>query len=262
MHQRAYFLTKLECSEYVAFASSLGPEKFLGLSRNGRLISCESWVRREENKLDLVCGKQYREEALLRKVGDSNVVRGYKVNKAEMTRRMNGRRKKMHGQYVRQKESIVLGRTWQCIAEEDLKGCTEVLIYSAQEQALRTNYMRFYIDHAAEEREKRWPMWWVRAVSCERQYKGSHDNVARYIHWQLCGKYGLERADSWYEQKPEGVVESENFWLLWDSAVQCDRKIEARKLDIVFIDKKEREVVMLLTLSQVMRRWKIRNLRS
>ena len=41
-----------------------------------------------------------------------------------------------------------------------------------------------------------------------------HDNVARYIHWQLCGKCGLERANSWCEQKPEGVVESENFKIL------------------------------------------------
>ena len=34
--------------------------------------------------------------------------------------------------------------------------------------------------------------------------------MAQYIHWQLCGKCGLERANSWYGQKPEGVVESEN----------------------------------------------------
>ena len=41
----------------------------------------------------------------------------------------------------------------------------------------------------------------------QTDYKGRHDNVTRYIHWQLCGKCGLERANSWYEQKPEGVVE-------------------------------------------------------
>ena len=29
------------------------------------------------------------------------------------------------------------------------------------------------------------------------EYKGRHDNAARYIHWQLCGKSGLERAYSW-----------------------------------------------------------------
>ena len=69
--------------------------------------------------------------------------------------------------------------------------------------------------------------------------------MARYIHWQLCGKCGLERASSWYEQKPEGVVESENFKILWDFTVQCGRKIEARRPDIVFIDKKEREVVII-----------------
>ena len=69
--------------------------------------------------------------------------------------------------------------------------------------------------------------------------------MARYIHWQLCGKCGLERASSWYEQKPEGVVESENFKILWDFTVQCNWKIEARRPDIVFIDKKKREVVII-----------------
>ena len=68
--------------------------------------------------------------------------------------------------------------------------------------------------------------------------------MSRCIHWQLCGECGLERANSLYEQKPEGVMESENFKILWDFTVQCDRKIEARRADIVFIDTKEREVVI------------------
>ena len=63
-----------------------------------------------------------------------------------------------------------------------------------------------------------------------------------YIRIVLCG---LERANSWYEQKPEEVVESENFKILWDFTVQCDRNIEARRPDIVFIDKKEREGVVI-----------------
>ena len=79
----------------------------------------------------------------------------------------------------------------------------------------------------------------------QREYKGRQDNVAQYIHWQLCGKCGLERANSWYEQKPEGVVESENFKILRDFTVQGNRKTKARRPDIVFIDKKEREVVII-----------------
>ena len=53
----------------------------------------------------------------------------------------------------------------------------------------------------------------------------------------------MKRANSWYEQK--GVVESKNFKILWDFTVQCDRKIEPRRQDIVFIHKKEREVVII-----------------
>ena len=64
--------------------------------------------------------------------------------------------------------------------------------------------------------------------------------MALYIHWQLCGKFGLERDSSCYEQKPEGVVE--NFKMLWEFTVQCDPKIDSRIPDIVFIDKKKREV--------------------
>ena len=78
----------------------------------------------------------------------------------------------------------------------------------------------------------------------QTEYKGRHDTVARYMLWQLCGKCGLERTNNWYEQKPEGVVESENFKILWDFTVQCDREIEARRPDIVSIDKKETEVVI------------------
>ena len=40
-------------------------------------------------------------------------------------------------------------------------------------------------------------------------------------------------------------MESQNFKILWDFLIQCDRKIEARRPDIVFVDKKEREVVII-----------------
>ena len=40
-------------------------------------------------------------------------------------------------------------------------------------------------------------------------------------------------------------MESKNFKILWYFTVQCDRKIEARRPDIVFIDNKEREVLII-----------------
>jgi len=40
----------------------------------------------------------------------------------------------------------------------------------------------------------------------QREHKRRHDNVARYIHWLLCGKTDIDRASVWYEQQPEGVI--------------------------------------------------------
>ena len=34
-------------------------------------------------------------------------------------------------------------------------------------------------------------------------------------------------------------MECENLKILWDFTIQCDRKIDARRHDIVFIDKKK-----------------------
>ena len=90
-------------------------------------------------------------------------------------------------------------------------------------------------------REKRWPMWRVGAVSWRK------NNIKEgMITWHgiLPGNFVVKVnwKENWYEQKPEGVVESEDFKKLWDFTVQCDRKIEARRPDVVFVNKKEREV--------------------
>ena len=173
--------------------------------KGGRgLISCESCGGREE--INLSWYVRNSDEALLRKFGDSNVVniseavhpKEYKVNEAKQTEN-EWKQKRMHGQYLREKEGIDWDKTWQWIAKRDLKGCTEALICSAQEQALRTKYMRFHIDHTAESTLCRMCGSKGEAVAhvvseCRKlsqtEYKGRHDNVARYIYWQLCGKFG------------------------------------------------------------------------
>lgn len=63
-----------------------------------------------------------------------------------------GKEKGKHGQYVRDKAGVVW--TWQWIGKGDLKGCTESLISSVREQALRTNYIRFHVDKIIDS-----PLW-------------------------------------------------------------------------------------------------------
>ena len=71
---------------------------------------------------------------------------------------------------------------------------------------------------------------WHITSECEKlaqgEYKRRHDNVTRIIHWELCAKYGIDRAKNWYEQKPIGVMENDMAKILWDFMIQCDKMIE------------------------------------
>ena len=79
----------------------------------------------------------------------------------------------------------------------------------------------------------------------QKEYKRRHDNVAKKIHWELCKKNGLEHKEKWYEHNPEGVQENEGVKLLWDMNIQCDNVIEARRPDIVIIDRKEESCIIV-----------------
>jgi len=125
--------------------------------KGGRgLISCEACVFGEENNLSLYVRNS--EEVLLRKVGEKGTV---KVNEARDPKEYqksekremenNWKEKQMHGQYVRD----MTGVDWRkhgssCGRRGELKGCTEALICSAQEQAIRTNYIKFHIEKTSE----------------------------------------------------------------------------------------------------------------
>ena len=74
----------------------------------------------------------------------------------------------------------------------------------------------------------------------QKEYKKRHDNVARAIHWDLSGKCGFHRNDKWYNHVPESVLENENYKLLWDFSIRTDHNIEARRPDLVLVDKSKK----------------------
>ena len=79
----------------------------------------------------------------------------------------------------------------------------------------------------------------------QKEYKRRHDSVGRYVHWQFCEKLGFNRARPRYEHEPESVIKNENFKILWDFTKQCDHMIEARRPDIVVVDKVKKETVII-----------------
>ena len=74
----------------------------------------------------------------------------------------------------------------------------------------------------------------------QKEYKRRYDNVVRMVHLKLCGLYQLEQVEKWYEQQPNGVVESDKVKILWDFNIPYDSPIECRRPDIVVVLKKKK----------------------
>ena len=56
----------------------------------------------------------------------------------------------MHRRFVRDVEDKDKNNTWGWIRKSNLKGCTEALICSAQEQSIQTNYIKYNINKTGE----------------------------------------------------------------------------------------------------------------
>ena len=72
----------------------------------------------------------------------------------------------------------------------------------------------------------------------QEEYKRKHDNLGKIIHWKLARKYNFEAGDKWYEHEPESLLENEDYNILWDFIIQPYHVIEARRPDLVAVDKK------------------------
>ena len=79
----------------------------------------------------------------------------------------------------------------------------------------------------------------------QKEYKRRHGNVAKKVHWDIYKKNRLEHMEKWYEHVPEGTVENEEVKVLWNIDDQCDNVMEARRPDIILIDKKERKGIII-----------------
>ena len=231
------------------------------------LMSVERCVKEEENSLGFYVASS--EENLIRGVAAAETINTedivmsgeFKKQKAQELKQ-NWRKKKIHAQFVRKmSDKVDKDKTWQRLSKSDLQIATKALLCAAQEQAIRTNYIKHHIDKTSER-----PLWRLcekkgesvqHLVSeCEKlaqkEYKRQHGNLVKKVHWDLFKKNGLEHTEKWYEHVPEGAVENEEVKVLWDINVQCDNAIEARRPDIILIEKKERKGIIIHIAVQVM----------
>ena len=74
----------------------------------------------------------------------------------------------------------------------------------------------------------------------QKENKRRHDDLGKIVHWKLARKCNFEAGDKWYEHEPESILEIEGYKILWDFSIQTDHVIEARRPDLVVVDKNER----------------------
>ena len=154
--------------------------------------------------------------------------------------------KVLHGQYLRQTKEVRSNQCWAWLQNGDLKRETESLIVAAQNQSIRINLVKARIDKSQGDSLCRMCRKVDESINhivsgcsklAEKECKRRHDNLGKIVHWKLARKCNFEAEDKWYEHEPESVLENEDYKIF---SIQTDRVIEARRPDLVVVDKKER----------------------
>jgi hypothetical protein len=144
--------------------------------------------------------------------------------------------------------------SWKWLTTGWMKKETEGLLLAAQDQALlRRDYQVLVMKEAGS---KKCRMCGARDETvmhilseCEKlaqgEYKKRHDRVATIVHWELCAIHGFQRSKNWYDHHAEPVLENEKVKILWDFNIHTDRIIEARRPDLVVVDKQNSETLII-----------------
>ena len=163
--------------------------------------------------------------------------------------------KQMQGQYLRQTKEIAHEGSWQWLMRGELKKETEGMLMAAQDQALRTRYIQNRIDGQVTIspmcRKCQQKVETINHIISEcpalaqNEYKKRHDTVAKALHWQICKEYNMPHSERWYEHTPEKIIENDKAKVLWDYDVRTDHGIQARKPDLIVVNKEHQRVQLI-----------------
>ena len=211
------------------------------------LISVEQCVKSEENSLwDYVSTSQeqllkivVKEDFLVEKTGKAEYMKQHTE-----TLRQNYHEKAMHGKYPEViKDQADLNKTWMWLKSKYVKKATESLITAAQDQALRTNWIKTNIDKTEISplcrichKEDETVSHIVSGCSelAKRRYVIRHDLVATRIHWELCKKYNIDVSKVWYDHvPPPSCISNAGVELIWNKPIITTTKVKHNIPDIV-----------------------------
>ena len=80
---------------------------------------------------------------------------------------------------------------------------------------------------------------------CGTQYTYMHNQVAKYIHWQILKDLNINVPESWLKHNPTEVVIKNGITVLWDSYILTDKKVPHNRPDIIIHDTNLREALLI-----------------
>lgn len=131
---------------------------------------------------------------------------------------------------------------------------TESLLCAAQEQALPTNHVRRNIWGDTCSGKCRLCKEQDETVShiisgCKMlagtQYLHRHNQVAKYIHWNILRDNGINTTERWLDHKPTEITTKGNLNILRDSYIHTDKKVGFNKPDIIIHNAEEKECMII-----------------
>ena len=102
---------------------------------------------------------------------------------------------------------------------------TESLLIAAQNNTIRTNYIKARIDKTLQNSKCRLCSDRDETINhiisecsklVQREYKSRHNWVGKIILWELCKKFKFDYVNKGYMHNPEPVLENETHKILWN----------------------------------------------
>ena len=216
----------------------------------GGLISIEDCVELAIRGLEVyVHGSEERLIQAARRDNIDGLEAGSVLKRSNKEKRLKDWEEKvLHGQYLRQSKEVKSDQCWVWLQNGYLKREAESLIVAAQSKS-RANLVEAKIDKSQRDSLCRVRKKVDKSINhifsgcsklVQKEYERRCDNLGKIVHWKLARKCNFETGGKWYEHELESVLENEHYKILWYFSIQTDHVIEARRPEVLLVDKKKR----------------------
>ena len=133
-------------------------------------------------------------------------------------RKQKREEKQLYDRFKHLINNISHQKTWTWLKKGNLKRETESLLIAAQDNDIRTNYVKARIDKTQQNSKCRLCVDRDETINhiiseccklAQKEYMARHDWVSKVIHWEMCKKFKFDHTNKWYMHNPASVLEND-----------------------------------------------------